>query len=93
MLMSTIIRLQSQRIRRSALRLKKTVENHSVNLSELYKINSPILDVRGVLEFSGATPLVLNTVDTLKELNRYRGINFSMVRVISGASIVYGIFT
>ena len=49
-------KIESQKIRRTALRLKETVENHSVNLSELYKINSPILDVRGVLEFSGATP-------------------------------------
>ena len=49
-------KIVSQSVQRAALRFNKSTENHSTNLSELYKFNSPILDVRGVLEFSGATP-------------------------------------
>ena len=53
-------KIVSQIVQRSALRYKRAAKNYSISLSELHKFSSPILDVRGVLEFSGATPFGSN---------------------------------
>ena len=48
--------IASQKVQRLALGLKRARGNYSIRLPELRKFKLPILDVRGVLEFSGATP-------------------------------------
>ena len=47
---------QTRPLKKHSLRLKVTPGNYHISLSELRVSTSPILDVRGVLEFSGATP-------------------------------------
>ena len=46
----------SQRVQRLALRPKIVAGDYSISFAELKNSTSPVIDVRGVLEFSGATP-------------------------------------
>ena len=54
------LRSHSPNLQSYPLRRKMIPKNYSTSFSELRTTSSPILDVRGVLEFSGATPFGSN---------------------------------